>query len=991
MAQELFLPPAGSPVSLSAPVMPLLLRGMKVDARDPLHMNFLVDQGHGAVSDDVFKDESLRLIKYFLAALTIPEKDLWVNLSPYESDRIIQDDFGRTGMGRDLLAQDYILKQLTAGLLHPDGTTGKVFWAEVYKRAYDQYGTTAIPVDTFNKVWILPAKSVVYESRSPDGENISAFVQEMNLKVMLETDYLAQALPTGGHVPQSVSSIPLASDSELAKDILRQIVIPVLEKEVNEGANFALLRQVCYSLILSVWLKKKLMASVAGVQESPQHDPRTTSILAQIFVDRHKTQGVEITDAQAQTKLIYDRYVEAFKRGAYDLIKEEVDTYSQELIPRKYFSGGFDPSEVGRDMELRSSEDFSEKMGTGNYRRVDIGLKPASVEKMTVEGNTVVWENLSPKRPRSFWKKKMTLVMAGVLLGMAVLRSDSTFISEPVVSPEQTISLSTEDVKKYIVDVTDNKQAFETGLIAEEAAGIELKAFLGGMLRERMDKGFTLEEQDSVVNGWGGELATIFNNNFDRFGKDLKDAGLSVVDVFRLLMAMAGKESGGDMLAVQMIDGKIQARAALQIEYATWWHQLHITQSELKNMPLEFQKFYTETEDFYQRVTNEIKKPKGSASKNEWNSNGTDDLVALTETHIRMAIIRLNYMLKARPLPLTAILSDEDRKFTEKVGIDLPSEIRAQLPDSVPFLKDVVNDILKVHAYEKAGIYMGLIPMGWNGGINQIDTVLKKNLEVMQQPYEKIADYLKGTNLAEAEAEKTRVEAEARVKASVPVKVRGLVNSLFKSNNRSETLVRIYKQLKTKELKKAFVDSWFAYREVERNKILADGFNNPKPMAYALVIKSFLNDDKGAAKKLGNNYRWILRNKPDTFQNDRKVLGPEKKVSPQSQHKKVSPAIIQKNVNKAQELKRKVTNAKAKKKTRDRSEINGGIDLTGQSNAVEVWGQSGAFGLNLAPEQIKALDQDLRGFLPLIINIQPVKDVKMFLGFQNASGDLAGS
>ena len=29
------------------------------------------------------------MIKYFFAALTIPDKDIWVNLSPYEKDRMI--------------------------------------------------------------------------------------------------------------------------------------------------------------------------------------------------------------------------------------------------------------------------------------------------------------------------------------------------------------------------------------------------------------------------------------------------------------------------------------------------------------------------------------------------------------------------------------------------------------------------------------------------------------------------------------------------------------------------------------------------------------------------------------------------------------------------------------------------------------------------------------------------------------------------------------
>ena len=80
---------------------------------------FTIIQGAGSPrprtdQGEAVRAESLRLIKYFLAALTVPEKDLWVNLSPYEKDRIVPEAFGQTEMGRDLLAQDYLLKQIDA-------------------------------------------------------------------------------------------------------------------------------------------------------------------------------------------------------------------------------------------------------------------------------------------------------------------------------------------------------------------------------------------------------------------------------------------------------------------------------------------------------------------------------------------------------------------------------------------------------------------------------------------------------------------------------------------------------------------------------------------------------------------------------------------------------------------------------------------------------------------------------------------------------------
>ena len=127
------------------------------------------------------------MIKYFLASLTIPEKDLWVNLSPYEKDRIIPNSFGLTEMGWDLLAEDYMLKQVTASLIYPEEETGNKFWKRIYEEAAIKYGTTNIPVNTFNKVWIVPEKAVVYENAKAG----TAYVMEAKLKVMLDQDYLA--------------------------------------------------------------------------------------------------------------------------------------------------------------------------------------------------------------------------------------------------------------------------------------------------------------------------------------------------------------------------------------------------------------------------------------------------------------------------------------------------------------------------------------------------------------------------------------------------------------------------------------------------------------------------------------------------------------------------------------------------------------------------------------------------------------------------------
>ncbi len=353
---QALLPDVGAEVGLSLPFTPAALKGVKVHFNDPLKLDFILDHGDGVLAgrpEPERSDEARRLVKYFFAALTVPEKDLWVNLSPYEKARIIPEKLGQTDMGRDLLAQDYLLKQITASLMDPREAFGKKFWDAVYKESYDKFGTTDIPVDTFNKVWIMPAKAVIYERPDVAGAALgrpldaAAFVVESRLKVMLESDYLAmsnQPLPTGGHVaPQGYVSpstlpndpapnvkategsdrLPSIADIELTKNILRSVIIPVLEKEVNEGKNFAQLRQVYQSLILAAWYKKKIRQS----------------LLSAIYVDQNKVAGINSADPKEAEK-IWAQYVASFKKGAYDLIREDKDPLSGEMTPRRYFSGG---------------------------------------------------------------------------------------------------------------------------------------------------------------------------------------------------------------------------------------------------------------------------------------------------------------------------------------------------------------------------------------------------------------------------------------------------------------------------------------------------------------------------------------------------------------------------------------------------------------------------------------------------------------------------
>ncbi len=306
------MPQPGTMVNLTPACTPAHLWGMAIHPDAPFKFDFLIQRGDARLAEDSKRAEYTRLVKYFLAALAVPDADQWVNLSPYEKDRIIPDTFGLTEMGRDLLAQDYFLKQLASSLTSPDTRLGKKFWDDVYAEAYRRFGTTNVPTDIFNKVWIMPGKAVVFEKAN------TVYVLESHLKVMTEKDYLALKNNATGTETADAEAV-----TDISSRVMKDVIIPAIEKEVNEGQSFAPLRQVYSGVLLATWYKRALKGSILG----------------KLYADRSKVKGVDQQDPRAN-RAIYDRYVQAFQKGVFNMIREEVDKNTQEVIPRKYFSGG---------------------------------------------------------------------------------------------------------------------------------------------------------------------------------------------------------------------------------------------------------------------------------------------------------------------------------------------------------------------------------------------------------------------------------------------------------------------------------------------------------------------------------------------------------------------------------------------------------------------------------------------------------------------------
>jgi hypothetical protein len=139
----------GRLLSMSGDYREPRLQGVRLNPDNPLVLDFLIDTGD---ERNVSRSDLMRMVNYFMAGLTIPKDKLWVNLSPYEADRIVEDSVKDTDMGRDLLACDYVLKQLAGSLTHPDTPTGAAYWRQV-----------AAENSALGKIWIKPDMAQVYQ------------------------------------------------------------------------------------------------------------------------------------------------------------------------------------------------------------------------------------------------------------------------------------------------------------------------------------------------------------------------------------------------------------------------------------------------------------------------------------------------------------------------------------------------------------------------------------------------------------------------------------------------------------------------------------------------------------------------------------------------------------------------------------------------------------------------------------------------------------
>ena len=282
---------------------------------DALHNNFslLLDRGDLKNPQEVnFNDLTKILLNYFFIGITLPNESFWVNLRPDEKDKIIDPLLAHTDVGKILLEADLQLKKDTAKATSPQTPEGKVYWDKLYKKAEEFFGKDNLNIPTLIRPWIVPDEIIIRETEN------NAYIYKATLKVMLEQDYLRDSFL------YSFKDERLKALNEYSAQLIRELILPKLTKEVNTSKRYAPLRQVYYSLILAQWFKQRFYGRGG---------------LYSWLINKKQLTGLASKEPWSKTTY-FKEYQQSFKKGEYNLQEPVYAPYGQTI--RSYFSGGID-------------------------------------------------------------------------------------------------------------------------------------------------------------------------------------------------------------------------------------------------------------------------------------------------------------------------------------------------------------------------------------------------------------------------------------------------------------------------------------------------------------------------------------------------------------------------------------------------------------------------------------------------------------------------
>jgi hypothetical protein len=293
------------------------------------------------------KRAAQKSLEYFFISLVLHDDVFWVNLNPEEPNRIINSSLRDTDLGRIMLNADFRLKEDVSEYINPQTSqVGKEFWRQLYAKAQELGLVNRIPVIT--RLWIMPGKVEVDET-----ENQISIVRS-SLKVCLEPAYLSGQVAVQNKREQELQ--------DFASSLMEKLVLPYLNKKVNEAYAYSDLREVFNALILARWYKDRFGSRYGSLLNTMDYR----------ILDETETNYTTTPDE------LYQDYIKSLKEGKYSFTETETlgSSFGMVVTTKHYFSGGVD----FRDIKMTRASSLLEEESNAAFFTCDLAL-PNRVEK----------------------------------------------------------------------------------------------------------------------------------------------------------------------------------------------------------------------------------------------------------------------------------------------------------------------------------------------------------------------------------------------------------------------------------------------------------------------------------------------------------------------------------------------------------------------------------------------------------------------------------
>jgi hypothetical protein len=483
--------------------------------------------------------------------------------------------------------------------------------------------------------------------------------------------------------------------------------------------------------------------------------------------------------------------------------------------------------------------------------------------------------------------------------------------------------------------------------------------------REDVFASMSTEGNRHIVNAqW---LSDFFNERYKKFGGDLRAAGIPARKMFAHLLSMMEVESN-----LEVGKGNKVARGLLQFEWPTWRSNL----TAVDNLPPELAQFL-------ERVQREDTQRLGRGAL--WKSLSPEDSVVQTEEHITMALHWLNFLMSEQPSPIELEYNRLDGVFLQKVGSEEKDGLSGREMTTIPLRESWANLKEKYAQDDPQRMLLLLLAAEWNQGrnisneqIEQLYSYIKSGAEEKKAFQQKAASDVKKFVTARGVAVK-RIGALRRDVMSDQLK-RQLIS--VDPKVRLNALLTMAAKLANREKERTeFIAAWKAFRNAETGLAEASWRMGPCVRGAAYALKSIaIWEDADEAYQLGLGYRNVYNSTKqaksvvDKAKRDQFKSLFQGRPGPAPRTQKFSPV-----------------RPRSPQKTLDRAMTPyGGIDLQTDQMDLSILGNAGAFAVEIPTVQFEQLKQDVRGFVPLIINIEPLQNVPAFLGMAESNERRSG-